>query len=181
MPQKLKQSLDATEFASNQVALLEKERLAEVAEVSDAITLYSPSQLQARGLALLNLVISSVRTGLGGKTHGLLPYFLTFRLVELERDASTGGTLPSHAIRTGDICRLQPLLSGSAKKKELTEANKSAVEGVISRVREGSITLSLRTDEEIPFTFETRCWLYCYRLHSLMSVLNWLTRLRLNG
>jgi DNA polymerase alpha-associated DNA helicase A len=83
-----------------------------------------------------------------------------FRLVELERDSSTGGTLPSHAIRTGDICRLQPLLSGSAKKKDLTESSKAAVEGVISRVRESSITLSLRTDEEIPFAFETRCWLY---------------------
>ena len=61
--------LDAAEFASKQLELLEKERLAEVAEVSDAITLYSPSQLQIRGLALLNLVINSVRTGLGGKTY----------------------------------------------------------------------------------------------------------------
>ena len=79
--------------------------------------------------------------------------------MELERDASTGGVIPPHAIRVGDICRLQPLLSGSAKKKELHEASKTAVEGVVSRVREGSITLALRTDEEIPFGFETRCWL----------------------
>lgn len=64
--------MDVTEFASKQLKLLEKERLAEVAEVSDAITLYSPSQLQTRGLALLNLVIASVRTGLGGKTQ--LPF-----------------------------------------------------------------------------------------------------------
>lgn len=85
---------------------------------------------------------------------------LTHSLVELERDSSTGGILPVHAIRTGDICRLQPLLSRSAKKKDLAEASKTAVEGVISRVKEGSITLSLRTDEEIPFGFETRCWLY---------------------
>jgi hypothetical protein len=48
----------------------------------------------------------------------------------------------------------------SVKKKDLAEAGKTAVEGVISRVKEGSITLSLRTDEEIPFAFETRCWLY---------------------
>ena len=61
-------ALDAAEFASKQLGFLEKERLAEVVEVSDAITLYSPSQLQSRGLALLNLVINSVRTGLGGKT-----------------------------------------------------------------------------------------------------------------
>jgi len=61
-------ALDPVGFASKQLELLEKERLAEVAEVSDAITLYSPSQLQSRGLALLNLVINSVRTGLGGKT-----------------------------------------------------------------------------------------------------------------
>ena len=83
-----------------------------------------------------------------------------YRLVEVERDASTGGVIPPHAIRTGDICRLQPLLSGSAKKKDVTEAQKVAVEGVVSRVKEGSITLSLRNDEEIPFSFETRCWLF---------------------
>jgi len=64
-------ALDAAEFASKQLELLEKERLAEVAEVSDAITLYSPSQLQIRGLALLNLVTNSVRTGLGGKMYEL--------------------------------------------------------------------------------------------------------------
>jgi hypothetical protein len=67
--------------------------------------------------------------------------------------------MPSHSMRTGDICRLQPLLPGSSKKKNLAEANKAAVEGVISRVKENSITLALRNDEEIPFGFETRCWL----------------------
>jgi hypothetical protein len=69
MPKKAKAALDGAKFASNQLELLEKERLSEVAEVSDAITLYSPSQLQARGHALLNLTISSVRTGLGGKMY----------------------------------------------------------------------------------------------------------------
>jgi DNA polymerase alpha-associated DNA helicase A len=67
--------LDRERFVSEQLALLEKERLAEVAEVSDAITRYSPSQLQVRGLALLNLAISSVRTGLGGKTYVPVMYF----------------------------------------------------------------------------------------------------------
>lgn len=68
--------------------------------------------------------------------------------------------MPPHAIRTGDIGRLQPLLSGSAKKRDVTEAKRLAVEGVVSRVKEGSITISLRNDEEIPFSFETRCWLF---------------------
>ena len=72
MPNKAKAPLDAAKFASKQLELLEKERLSEVAEISNAITLYSPSQLQGRGLALLNLSISSVRTGLGGKTYLLL-------------------------------------------------------------------------------------------------------------
>ena len=80
--------------------------------------------------------------------------------MELERDASTGGSIPPHAIRTGDTCRLQPLLPGSAKKKEVTDAGKMAVEGVVSRVKEGSITLSVRNEDEIPLSFETRCWLF---------------------
>ena len=152
---------DAAEFAKKQLELLEKERLAEVAEISDAITHYSPYQLQTRGLALLNLVISSVRTGLGGKTYTLSNVHKAHgRLLELERDGSTGGTIPPHAIRSGDICRLQPLLSGSAKKKDLKEASKNAVEGVVSRVKEGSITLALRNEEEVPFGNDVRCWLY---------------------
>lgn len=61
--------LDAAAFASNQLTLLDQERLAEVAEVSNAITTFSPSQLQSRGLALLNLIVESMRTGLGGKTY----------------------------------------------------------------------------------------------------------------
>ena len=69
--------LDPAGFASNQLKLLEKERLAEVAEVSDAITTFSPIQLQVRGLALLNLSIASVRTGLGGKTYTSEPHHLT--------------------------------------------------------------------------------------------------------
>jgi len=69
--------LDPADFASNQLKLLEKERLAEVAEVSDAITTFSPMQLQVRGLAVLNLAIASVRTGLGGKTYRSEPHPLT--------------------------------------------------------------------------------------------------------
>ena len=84
---------------------------------------------------------------------------MTGRLVELERDSSTGGILPTHAIKVGDVCRLQRQLSGSAKKRELAEMSKNAVEGVISRVKEYCITLSLRNEEEIPFGLESRCWL----------------------
>ena len=69
--------LDPADFASNQLKLLEKERLAEVAEVSDAITTFSPMQLQVRGLAVLNLAIASVRTGLGGKTYRSESHHLT--------------------------------------------------------------------------------------------------------
>jgi hypothetical protein len=61
--------LEPADFASNQLKLLELERLAEVAESSDAIATFSHSQLQARGIALLNLSIGSIRTGLGGKLY----------------------------------------------------------------------------------------------------------------
>ena len=71
MSTKKHKQINPAEFFSAQLSLLEKERQAEVSEISDAIALYSPSQLQSRGLALLNLTITSVRTGLGGKTWGL--------------------------------------------------------------------------------------------------------------
>ena len=94
-----------------------------------------------------------------GKRTQNISLGIIFRLVDVERDVSTGGLLPLHSIRTGDICRLQPLVSGSAKKKEVNEVSKMTVEGVVSRVRENCITIALRVDEEIPFSFDTRCWL----------------------
>jgi len=85
MPNAKKPPLDPAVFFSTQLSLIEQERLAEVAEISEAISRFSPSQLQSRGLAVLNLTISSIRSGLAGKTWCPKPSKLTLVLWSLRK------------------------------------------------------------------------------------------------
>src|ERR1700733_8121397 len=101
---------DISTFAQTQLTLLKAELDAELAESSLLTSSLSPAALQRAGAALVNLTVSSTRTGLGGKT-----------VVELEPDSATGGQLPEHGLRVGDIVKVMEMASGSAKKKERSE------------------------------------------------------------
>jgi DNA polymerase alpha-associated DNA helicase A len=149
---------DIQSFATSQLSLLEDELNAELSESAVLSSALSPNALQRAGAALVGLTVASTRTGLGGKT-----------VLELEPDSATtsnkkdDGTLllPEHGIRTGDIVRVQSMTGGSAKKKEKAEASKDGVEGVISKVSESKISVSLdKEDVEIP---NGRLWMYVQR------------------
>ncbi|KAG5912648.1 hypothetical protein E4U42_002063, partial [Claviceps africana] len=86
--------VDIPSFASTQLALLDRELQAEMAQTGNLIASHTPTGLHRAGLALTNLVCAGQRTGLGGKT-----------LLELGPDPATSTTdeLPEHGIRSGDI------------------------------------------------------------------------------
>jgi DNA polymerase alpha-associated DNA helicase A len=131
---------DISTFAQTQLTLLKAELDAELAESSLLTSSLSPAALQRAGAALVNLTVSSTRTGLGGKT-----------VVELEPDSATGGQLPEHGLRAGDIVKVMEMASGAAKKKERSEVEKAGVEGVMSRVQEGKVCVALdREEAEVP-------------------------------
>src|SRR4051794_14825402 len=96
-------SISPSAFATAQLSLLLSEQNAEVEETTLLLSNSPPTVLARAGLAILNLTLSSQRTGLGGKT-----------VVELTLDSAVGGgDLPEHGIRTGDIVRVAEQPSGS--------------------------------------------------------------------
>ncbi|KAI9823780.1 MAG: hypothetical protein M1832_002337 [Thelocarpon impressellum] len=129
---------DVPYFAATQLALLDDELQAELSEVSTQVAGLAPSSLQRAGVAILNLTLSSQRTGLGGKT-----------VIDLELDPAVGGgQLPQHGIRTGDIVAVQGQPAGSAKKQVKSELRAKGVEGVVTKVASTNIAIALSKDEE---------------------------------
>lgn len=132
---------DISTFAAAQLGLLDLELQAEVAESNTLIGALSPTTLQRAGVAIVNLNISSQRTGLGGKT-----------VLDLELDPAVGGgDIPEHGIRTGDLVGVQEQPSGAAKKKEKIDSQRNGVNGVVLKVQPSSVSVALdKEDVDVP-------------------------------
>ncbi|KAI5370342.1 putative AAA+ ATPase domain, P-loop containing nucleoside triphosphate hydrolase [Septoria linicola] len=134
---------DIASFASSQLSLLDNELQAELQETQLLTATHAPSTLQRAGLAVLNLVVSSQRTGFGGKT-----------LLELELDpavAHDGGDLPEHDLRVGDICAVAEQPKGAEKKREREGMEKRGAQGVVTRTVKTAITIALdKEDADVP-------------------------------
>jgi DNA polymerase alpha-associated DNA helicase A len=140
--------LDIQAFASSQLSLLDKELQAELAETQLLTSTHAPTTLQRAGLAVLNLNVSSQRTGLGGKT-----------LLELSLDPAVGsGELPEHGLRVGDICGVAEQPKGAERKKEREGMEKRGIEGVITKLHRETVTVALdKEDTDVP---NGKLWLY---------------------
>lgn len=138
-------STDIPSFAASQLTLLDAELQAELSETNALLSSHTPTALSRAGLAILNLNVSSVRTGLGGKT-----------VVELALDPAVVAKgekpdIPEHGIRVGDIVAVQDQPSGSAKKTEKKELTKKGAEGVVLRVRRENVEVVLdKEDADVP-------------------------------
>lgn len=132
---------DIPAFATSQLSLLKRELDAELDETTLLTSTHAPTTLQRAGLAVLNLTLSSQRTGFGGKT-----------LLELGLDPAVGQSeLPEHGLRVGDIVGVAEQPKGAERKKEREGMEKRGVEGVVTKVQREHITVALDKDEpEIP-------------------------------
>ena len=139
---------DISSFAESQLKLLQKELEAELEEIQLLTSTHAPVKLERAGLALLNLQVSSQRTGFGGKT-----------LLELGLDpAVSSGELPEHGLRVGDICAIAEQPKGAERKKEREGMEKRGAEGVVTRVQKDTITVALDKEEvDVP---GGKLWLY---------------------
>lgn len=131
-------------FFTTQQSLLHAEQASEIAETSLLLSSAAPSTLARAGLAIVNLIINSLKTGLGGRTVielGIDPAYSPTNLKNGEKGVSSGsdGDLPEHGIRTGDIVRVGQMPKGGAKKKEVSELKDKGVEGVVTRIGERAI------------------------------------------
>eukprot|EP00842_Homolaphlyctis_polyrhiza_P005336 jgi/Hompol1/5803/HPOL_001928-RA len=80
--------VEVAEFVKTQLALIESERQAEIQEVNAMHAAYTLLDLQRRGVVLLALRISGIRSGLGGRT-----------LVDIESGVGGASLLPPHKFR----------------------------------------------------------------------------------
>ena len=125
-------------FAATQLSLLASELAAETAQTTLLLSAYSPRTLSRAGLAILNLVLSAQRTGLGGKT-----------VLELEQDnAVGGGELGEHDIRVGDIVRVGKQPKGGEKKSEKKSIEGKGATGVLVRVGQRGVQVALDKEED---------------------------------
>ncbi|KAF7545733.1 hypothetical protein G7046_g9492 [Stylonectria norvegica] len=143
-----KEPIDIPSFANTQLALLDHELQSEIQETSALISNHSPTGLQRAGLAITNLVVSSSRTGFGGKT-----------VLEVSPDAAnyTTGELPEHGIRTGDIVLVAEQPAGSAKKREVADLERKGARGVVTRVQKTHVGVALDDGKE-EVAFGGRVW-----------------------
>jgi DNA polymerase alpha-associated DNA helicase A len=116
------------------IEALQTEKRVDVDEVASLLETLPPKKLARKGLALINLVVTSMRTGLGGKM-----------IVSLEPDRAIHGTenpkLDNSEIRTGDIVRLSSL-----KGQKKGEGNTSeGIEAVV--VKSNASSISVAVDE----------------------------------
>lgn len=132
-------------FATSQLTLLDAELQAELSETNALLSSHTPTALSRAGLAILNLHVSSIRTGLGGKT------VVELALVSAVVAKGTTPDIPEHGIRVGDIVSVQDQPSGSAKKAEKKELAKKGAEGVVLKARRETLEIVLdKEDAELP-------------------------------
>jgi DNA polymerase alpha-associated DNA helicase A len=165
--------VDVPSFAAAQQSLLDLELQCEIDETGALVAGHSPAALQRAGLAVSNLVVSSQRTGLGGKT-----------VVELSPDSAISGggagdQLPEHGVRTGDIVLVAEQPAGSAKKREIKDLEKKGARGVVTKVQKAFVGVALdEGKEDVSFggrvwivkladeVTHKRCALFCLRVSS---------------
>ncbi|KAH8815160.1 DNA helicase-like protein [Xylogone sp. PMI_703] len=134
-----KGAVDVPSWATTQLALLDQELISELQDITALLNNTTPASLSRAGLAITSLVVSSQRTGLGGKT-----------VVELGPDPAvhSSGELPEHGIRVGDIVLLAEQPGGSAKKREVKELEAKGSRGVIVKVWKAGISVALEKEDD---------------------------------
>lgn len=141
--------VDIQRFAATQLSLLDSELAAETASTAVLLASTSPATLARVGLAVTNLVVSSQRTGLGGKT-----------ILELEQDHAIGnaGEIGENGIRAGDIVRVGEQPKGNEKKKDKSNMETNGLEGVVVRVNQRGVHVALGKEDDDMLGFGGRLW-----------------------
>ncbi|KAF3993986.1 hypothetical protein FT663_00006 [Candidozyma haemuli var. vulneris] len=96
---------------------------------------YSPKKLASFGLAIVNLTMTNMRSGIGGKS-----------LIELSLDPAVSQPdeeIKSGSLRVGDIVQLDKMKSATAKD---SDKESTSLEGVVTRLSSSAVTVSVEED-----------------------------------
>lgn len=158
----------STQLSESFSSALKEEQKLDIDETNKLLDSKSPKQLARQGLAIINLIIGSIRTGMGGRT-----------IITLELDPAVSQKdqeLDFGEVRTGDIVRVSPYSAGSdSKKKGGTSKSKAKsgsnsasdsktkdaifVEGVVS-INSNSLNVALQDEfSDNISSLDTRLWL----------------------
>ncbi|MCJ1308817.1 hypothetical protein MMC25_002472 [Agyrium rufum] len=153
--------MDVPSFAAAQKELLAAELAAEASSTGDLLATQSPRSLANAGLALVNLVLSSQRTGFGGKT-----------VLELEKDSAVGndGELGDHGLGVGDIVRVAEQPKGNERKKQLATLEKGGAGGVVTKISMKGVSVALDRDEEDLDGLGGRLWVMNQTMDKLQKM-----------
>lgn len=170
-------------FFTTQLSLLQAEQETEVAETSLLLSAAAPSTLARAGLAIINLTINAIKTGLGGRTVlelGLDPaYVSSSKKGDSSLAKRPDDVLPEHGIRTGDIVRVGEMPKASAKKKEASDLKSKGVEGVVTRVGERAVWIAAgksdqnNDDSEVDALASSRLWVVKLANDVTYKRMNW--------
>ncbi|EPY51293.1 DNA polymerase alpha-associated DNA helicase A [Schizosaccharomyces cryophilus OY26] len=134
------------EYSEKELKFIEEIQKIEIEEAEAVLKKYPLPTLQKNGIALVNLRLSSIRTGFGGKT-----------VIELERDPafSNSDTLPANSFSPGDVVRLnqgggKSDIRASKSVGKNSKQTDPSTEGVITRVQEKSVSIALNLEEDAP-------------------------------
>lgn len=117
-------------------AALQLEQQADSDLTLEYLSSYSPRKLAKLGLAVVNLVVHGIRTGLGGKL-----------LMELTLDPSVKGENTEFAtgtLRVGDIVRIDTMKNSTEPQKDTSDA----VDAVITKITSSSIVAAVEDDDK---------------------------------
>lgn len=116
-------------------AALQLEQQADSELTLEYLSSYSPKKLAKLGLAVVNLVVHGIRTGLGGKL-----------LMELTLDPSVRGEnteFSTGSLRVGDIVRIDTMKNSTEPQKDTSDA----VDAVITKISSSSIVAAVEDDD----------------------------------
>ncbi|KXS22325.1 P-loop containing nucleoside triphosphate hydrolase protein [Gonapodya prolifera JEL478] len=132
-------------FVDEQIALVEAERQAELDEMAELLNSQPPLELQRMGLALCNLQVTGVKSGLGGQT-----------IVDYEPISGTTTLLPLHKFRVGDTASAAEYSSKNATAKKSKKSGGAAsstattpmqaTPAVVCRLSTTRISLAFKSD-----------------------------------
>lgn len=130
-------------FLESLLQLVEKEKKIEVEETTQLIQTLKPDALQKRGLAILDLVVGKIRTGLGGKCY-----------IDFENNSKSYPTIQlyAHKFHIGDIVQIKEFHAqkGKTKQKKIN-SQENIFQALVLKVKDTKITLSLdKNDENLP-------------------------------
>lgn len=118
-----------TSFVDRFKNAISLEQQVDTGQTQEYLTLYSSKKLAKLGLAVINLVIDGLRTGLAGKT-----------IIDLVLDPALGDKeLEVGSIRVGDIIKLD-------KMNSTEDSEPSDLSGVVTKVGSKSVSISIDED-----------------------------------